>query len=113
MQMFLEASAFVGTGSPKPWAKRARCTCATDADPSGSCSISANVSRHGCPSEFSMISTMVSNGTGATLARNALKASAYAFGMMSLRFDAICPIFTNVGPRSSRMAVAFSGVRPE
>ena len=101
------------TGSPRPCASRARCTCATEAEPKGFSSMSANVSRHGCPSDSSIVCTTTSNGTGATLARSVLNASAYALGMTSLRFEAICPIFTNVGPKSSRMAVAFSGVRPE
>ncbi len=35
---------------------------------------------------------------GGTSARSRLNASAYAGGMTSLRFAAICPIFTNVGP---------------
>ena len=94
-------------------AMRARCTWAMDADPSGFSSMHENVSRHGCPSDSSMVASTVENGMGGTSARSRLNASAYAGGMTSLRFAAICPIFTNVGPRSSSKLVAFSGVRPD
>ncbi len=94
-------------------AMRARCTWAMDADPSGFSSMHENVSRHGCPSDSSMVASTVENGMGGTSARSRLNASAYAGGMTSLRFAAICPIFTNVGPKSSSKLVAFSGVRPD
>ena len=42
-------------------------------------------SRHGCPSDSSMVAGTV-NGMGGTSARSALNASAYAGGMASLRF---------------------------
>ena len=83
-----------------------------DADPSGFFSMHENVSRHGCPNADSMTATTSSYGRGGTSARRRLNASAYAGGMTSLRFAAICPIFTNVGPRSSRRLVASSGESP-
>ena len=80
-----------------------------DAEPSGVGSILENTVSHGWPYSFERMSYTVSIGMGVTSVRSSSSALQYSRGKMSERMDRICP---NVGPRSSKIASAFSGVSP-
>ncbi len=92
--------------------RMARCTCATDAEPSGCSSSTENTSVYGQPSSSLIVLTTVSKSTGSTSARSLPNSSQYSLGNTSGCVEAICPSLTNVGPSSCKMATAFLGVSP-
>ena len=88
----------------------ARCTCASEALPKGLRSIWEKISLRGRPYSATRQSCTTANGTGSTFERKRRSSSQYSCGRISERFARICPILTNMGPRSSSMQRKRRGV---
>ena len=98
------------TSSPE--ASRARCACAMLADPSGVLSISRNTLFQSLLYSCSTTERMTEKGRGFAPVWSFISSSQYSVGKKSGRILMICPNFTKVGPRSSKIARSFEGVSP-
>ena len=100
------------TTTLSPVFSTALCTCAIEAEPNGTASISFNTSFHSCPQASLIHTSTSSNGIGSTSEQRCISSSQYFFGIMSDLVDRICPSFTYVGPSSSKNFLNFCGVNP-
>ena len=99
------------TATSSPVTRRARCTCASDALPSGLGSIASNICPRRWPYSSSRHRSTTSYGTGSTSERRRRSSSQNRCGKISERLARICPILTNIGPSSSSRRRRRTGVR--
>ena len=100
------------TATSSPVSSVARCTCASEAEPSGVGSIFAKISSTGRRYSFSSVSSTIEYGMGSASARSFASSSQNDCGRISDRIERICPTLTNVGPSASNMRRILTGVSP-
>ena len=100
------------TATVSPVTRRALCTCATEAEPSGTSSIASNSSSMGVSYSALRVESTSSRSIGSTSVRSFVSSSQKLCGRISERIERICPAFTKVGPSSSRSLRSVTGVSP-
>ena len=93
--------------------RTARCTCASEALPSGLESISEKIrSRRSLPYMVSSVARTSSKGSGSTSVWRCESSSQYSGGRISERVESVWPILMKLGPSSSSMERSSMGVMP-
>ena len=90
------------TATSVPSCRRARCTCATEAEAIGVRSKAAKWVVSGTPNARSTMVAASSPANGGTWSWSFASSRAISSGNRSGRVDNICPNFTNTGPSASR-----------
>src|SRR5688572_28953013 len=101
---------WIFTATTRPSCNRARCTCASEAEPSGTVSKLANRDSTVSPSALSSCALISGQGVCVTWLCMRVSAVRYAGGTRSGRVDSACPSLTNVGPSASRSSTNWSGL---